>query len=95
MPSHMPYYVYILRCADNRHYYGSTGDLSRRLAEHREGLTPWTAARRPVELVYFEECKTSAQARQRERALKSGRTRAKAIERMISDFPPHRLAPFA
>ena len=91
----MSQYVYILRCADGRYYYGSTGDLTRRLAEHRNGLTAWTAARRPVELVYFEECETPAQARQRERWLKNGRTRRKTIERLIMEFPPHRLAPFA
>jgi putative endonuclease len=91
----MAWYVYILRCADARLYYGSTGDLSQRLAEHRQGLSRWTASRRPVKLVYFEECETLAQARRRERSFKDGRTRRKKIERMIADFPPARLAPFA
>ncbi len=91
----MAWRVYILRCADGRYYYGCTSDLSRRLAEHREGEVPWTASRRPVELVYFETCETSAQARQRERAFKNGRTRRKTLDRMIADFPPEKLAPFA
>ena len=91
----MPAYVYILRCSDGKYYYGSTGDLSRRLAEHREGLTPWTASRRPVTLVYFEECETLAQARRREQSFKNGRTRRKTLERVIADFPHEQLAPFA
>jgi len=46
-------------------------------------------------LVYFEELQTLAQARQRERALKNGRTRRKTIDHLIAAFPPERLAPFA
>ena len=88
-------FVYILRCHDDQLYVGCTGDLSRRLAEHREGLSRWTAPRRPVELVYFESCETLAQARRRERSLKNGRTRRKKIDQMIAQFPPQLLAPFA
>ena len=91
----MDHFVYILQCNDGRRYYGSTGDLSRRLAEHREGFTPFTKSRLPVKLVYFEACETLAQARRKERALKNGRTRRKKIDRMIADFPAHLLAPFA
>ena len=29
------HYVYILRCADNSYYTGSTNNLERRLEEHR------------------------------------------------------------
>ena len=32
-------FVYILQCADDKYYYGSTGDLSQRLAEHRQGFS--------------------------------------------------------
>jgi predicted GIY-YIG superfamily endonuclease len=45
--------------------------------------------------VYFEECQTLEQARQRERAFKNGRTRHKTVELLIANFPPQRLAPFA
>ena len=90
----MPFHVYILRCSDEKLYVGSTGDLSQRLAYHREGQSRWTASRRPVELVYLEGCETLAQARQRERSLKNGRTRRKKIEQLIAAFSPDRLAPF-
>ena len=88
-------YVYILRCSDEKLYVGSTSDLSRRLAEHNQGLSGWTSSRLPASLIYFEECQTPAQARQRERSLKNGRTRRKTIERMIQDFPKVELARFA
>jgi predicted GIY-YIG superfamily endonuclease len=67
-------YVYILCCADQRYYYGSTNDLIQRLAQHRAGRVRSTKPMLPVELVYFEECQTLAQARQRERLLKNGPT---------------------
>ena len=54
-----------------------------------------TKGRLPARLVYFEELQTLAQARQRERALKNGRTRRKTIDHLIAAFPPERLAPFA
>lgn len=91
----MAWCVYILRCADGKLYVGSTGDLSQRLAFHRDRRSRWTASRLPLELVYFEECKTLAQARQRERSLKNGRTRRKKVEHMIATFPFEKLAPFA
>lgn len=91
----MPAYAYILRCADEHFYYGSTSDLRQRLARHRAGQVQSTKWRLPVTLVYFEEYATLAQARQRERAFKNGRTRRKTIARLIDTFPPERLAPFA
>ena len=91
----MPGYVYILRCGDQRYYYGSTNDLIQRLAQHRAGRVRSTKPRLPVELVYFEECRTLDQARRRERSLKNGRTRRKTMELVIRAFPAERLAPFA
>ena len=91
----MPGYAYILRCCDGRHYAGSTNDLIRRLAEHRAGQVRSTKPRLPVELVYFEECQTPEQARQRERTSKNGRMRRKTIDLLVGTFPPEQLAPFA
>ena len=70
-------YVYILRCADNALYIGSTANLSARMERHRAGnASRFTAARRPVTLVY-SECFSSARlAGDRERQLKRW-TRAK------------------
>ncbi len=50
-------YVYILRCADGTLYTGWTTDLNRRLAAHNAGSgAKYTRSRRPVALLYSEEC---------------------------------------
>ena len=64
--------VYILKCSDDTLYTGSTVDLKKRLREHNElkNGAKYTRARRPVSLVYEEECKTFAEARSREAEIK-------------------------
>jgi len=48
----MPY-VYMLRCADDSYYVGSTRDLDRRVGEHSIGMgAAYTRTRLPVELVW-------------------------------------------
>lgn len=60
-------YTYILRCADGTLYTGWTNDLEKRLASHNAGTGgKYTRARRPVELIYFEEFETKEQAMSRE-----------------------------
>ncbi len=81
------YYVYILQCNDRTKYYGHTNDLRARLDDHCKGFVSYTKYRRPIELVYFEECNTRSQAFKRERQLKNGRTRKETIEKLINDFP--------
>ena len=71
------WFIYLLRCADNSLYIGETGDLAFRLAKHNDGsASGFTAPRRPVALVYSEECATRDEALKRGRQLK-GWTRAK------------------
>ena len=68
----MGYYVYILRSLkDGGLYTGSSGDLVRRYAEHCRGNVASTRWRRPLELVYVEECGSRCAALARERQLKS------------------------
>jgi putative endonuclease len=51
----MPY-MYILKCADDSFYTGSTWNLDRRLWEHQNGIgANHTSKRLPVCLVYAEE----------------------------------------
>ncbi len=62
------FYVYVLKSErDGRLYTGMTRNLSRRLAEHRQGKVKSTVRRRPLTLVYSEEFpdKTSAASRER------------------------------
>ena len=66
----MPY-VYILRCADDSFYVGKTDDLRTRLDVHQSGIgAKFTAARRPVTMVYAEEHSTERSAESRELQLK-------------------------
>ena len=61
-------YMYILKCADNSYYVGSTKDLQRRFAQHQNGEgSEYTKHRLPVELVYFEECQSIESAFLREK----------------------------
>ena len=64
-------YTYILKCKDGSLYTGWTNDLEQRVAAHHTGKgAKYTKARRPVELVYFEEFETKEQAMKREYAIK-------------------------
>ena len=64
-------YTYILKCKDGSLYTGWTNDLEQRVAAHNTGKgAKYTKARRPVELVYFEEFETKEQAMKREYGIK-------------------------
>ena len=65
-------YTYVLLCADGNWYIGSTSDLKRRLRQHEAGECGDTQKRLPVELVYYEACRSLDAARKRERQLKTG-----------------------
>ena len=63
--------TYILRCADNKLYVGSTTDMGERLKRHNAGhASEFTHLHRPVALVYKEEYDTYQEAFNRERQLK-------------------------
>lgn len=64
--------VYILQCADQTLYVGSTTDLEKRLYAHNnlKSGAHYTKIRRPVMLKHSEICKTYAKARSREAELK-------------------------
>ncbi|MCF6330084.1 MAG: GIY-YIG nuclease family protein [Sulfurimonas sp.] len=64
--------VYMIRCNDNTLYTGITTDLHRRVKEHNGTKlgAKYTKARRPVKLVYYENCDDKVNAMQREYAIK-------------------------
>jgi putative endonuclease len=68
----MSHFVYILRCADDTLYIGSTPDLDRRLYAHNhlKSGARYTSSRRPVTLLYSEQYDTLHEARVREARLK-------------------------
>jgi putative endonuclease len=64
-------YIYILKCKDDSLYTGWTNDLKKRITSHNAGKgAKYTKARRPVELVYYEEFQTREEAMKREYAIK-------------------------
>ena len=68
-----PWYVYMLRCADDSLYTGITKDISRRVDEHNNDQAAganYTRSRRPVTVVYQETCTTRSQAAKREYTIK-------------------------
>ena len=67
----MAWFVYILRCSDGSYYVGHTEDVPARVERHQDGRgSVWTAARRPVSLVFEEEHPSEAAAVARERQIK-------------------------
>lgn len=74
----MPYYVYILKCADKTLYAGSTNNLPNRIKKHNQGKgSKYTRARLPVKLVYYDKYNTLKLARQREYQIKGWRKEKK------------------
>ncbi len=66
------YYVYVLRSLKDGHFYtGYSEDLKQRITEHQSGRVTSTKSRLPVELIYYEACRTQADATRREKYLKT------------------------
>jgi putative endonuclease len=67
----VPYYCYILECADRTYYTGWTTDPERRLKQHNRGIAArYTRSRLPVKIVYLEPQPDRTAAMKRERAIK-------------------------
>ena len=65
------FFVYLLSCSDSTIYCGWTTDLQKRLNAHNSGTgAKYTRARRPVELVYYEESDNKISAMKREHEIK-------------------------
>ena len=65
-------FVYILQSIkDNKFYVGYTTNLKNRLKRHKQGEVKATKYRKPLRLVYYEECESRYEGRKREKYLKS------------------------
>ena len=64
--------LYILRCRDGSLYTGITTDVEKRVAAHNSGKgAKYTRSRKPVELVYQEDCEDHSHALRRELEMKA------------------------
>ena len=75
----MSAYFYILCCSDGSYYAGTTRDsLEARVGQHQLGiLDGYTASRRPVTLVFYQEFQTVEDAIAAERQVKGWRREKK------------------
>lgn len=68
----MPWFVYILECADKTLYTGITNNLDKRIKAHADGKgAKYTRGRGPLILRYTENHPTKGFALQREAVIKS------------------------
>jgi predicted GIY-YIG superfamily endonuclease len=82
----MPFYTYMLRCADGHYYVGHTENLEHRIVQHQFGISGGYAQhRRPVELVWSEYFQTRYEALSAERRIK-GWSRAKKEALILGDW---------
>ena len=76
--------LYILQSeTTNKFYVGSALNLPSRIVEHQRGHSPYTKNRGPWILVYQEHYLTLAEARQRERQVKSWKSH-RSIQELIT-----------
>ncbi|NQT32235.1 MAG: GIY-YIG nuclease family protein [Candidatus Omnitrophica bacterium] len=78
--------IYIIECKDGKFYTGVTNNLKRRLMEHNSGNGGrFTRFRKPIKLVYCEECKEKPEALKRESEIKKlNREKKLALVRSFS-----------
>jgi len=82
----MSFYAYLLCCNDGTYYAGHTDDLEARMAMHHSGMIgEYTAARRPVALVWTDYFPTREEALFAERRIK-GWSRAKKEALIAGDW---------
>jgi putative endonuclease len=67
------YYVYAISSLKRNYIYvGLTDNIERRLSEHNTGKNKTTKPYCPFVVIYFEECNSRIEARNREKYFKSG-----------------------
>lgn len=81
------YYTYVLKSQkDDKLYTGSTKNLRKRFEQHQKGEVFSTKSRRPFKLIYYEACLSEADARRREKSLKTFRGKMTLRRRLKSFF---------
>ncbi len=77
----MPFFCYMVECADESFYTGWSTDPERRVTVHNAGRgAKYTRMRRPVKLIYVEELPDKSSAMKREIEIKKlSRKRKEAL----------------
>ncbi|MBX3254749.1 MAG: GIY-YIG nuclease family protein, partial [Chitinophagaceae bacterium] len=79
------FYVYILQSMkDFSFYVGQCADLDTRMSKHFDGMSKYTASKRPWRLVYFELFTSRSAALKRERHIKMQKS-SKYINMLIEN----------
>ena len=82
----MPFWTYMLHCADRSFYVGHTDALDHRIGQHEQGLGgAHTQTRLPVKLVWCQEFGTRYEALTAERQIKRW-SRAKKLALIRGDW---------
>jgi putative endonuclease len=85
------FFVYILQSMkDFSFYVGQCDDLDWRVSKHNEGMSKYTASKRPWRLVYFEMYATRSEALKRERQIKKMKSKI-YLENLISNWSVARV----
>jgi len=77
------FYVYLLKCNDEKPYIGCAENLKERLERHNNGYVPATKDRLPVKLILYTAFLDKYKAFSFEKYLKSGSGRAFLKKRFI------------
>lgn len=80
------FFMYILQSMkDFSFYIGQCSDLDKRMSKHFDGMSKYTASKRPLRLVYFEVFDSRSEAIRRERQVKKMKSK-KYIAHLISNW---------
>jgi len=80
------FFVYILQSMkDDSFYVGQCEDLDKRMSKHFDGMSKYTASKRPLRLRYFEVFHSRKEAIQREKYIKKLKSRI-AIQKLITNW---------
>ena len=70
------FFVYILQSLkDDSYYVGQCDDLDKRMSKHFDGMSKYTASKRPIRLRYFEMVSSRSLALKREKEIKRKKSR--------------------
>ena len=76
----MSYYAYMIKSiSTNRHYYGHTSDLDKRLQSHNSTQNKYTRGKGPWVLKGFVKCSSKSEATRLEQKLKRMKNPSRAF----------------